>query len=318
MRFLLALSLLMAACSGMVEPGLVGTWELMVPNVAGVARWVWDIRAEGTYAFHAEGPGNVPAHSGRFEAQNGRYTLESTTTAWADTGTYRLAAADSLYGSGKLGSAVWHRVTVGGGAGNTGDSAVTPHGAPAVFDPRAIRAFLEKHAMDQSLFGEPFTDPRVAAADVDVEGVRDGEIGRVRTLVDGPDDANEVTFRIYRDRRAAEAAYAALAVYDSPSFRQPRGEMVTSRGYTFYESGKSRCLSRFMLRTSLPATVTCYLLVVHPTEEAVMIVGGLRVRLASGTTQASEDAFDRASNLVLAGLKHWSITHLAMTALSVK
>lgn len=75
MRYALVLCSLLLGCSRStpsVERGLVGTWELTVPNVQGVARWVWEIHANGTYAFHAEGPGGVPAHSGTFAAQNGR------------------------------------------------------------------------------------------------------------------------------------------------------------------------------------------------------------------------------------------------------
>ena len=74
MRRALALLSFVVACSGStakVDPSLVGSWELMVPNAQGTARWVWDIRADGTYGFHAEGPGNIPAHSGVFEARSG-------------------------------------------------------------------------------------------------------------------------------------------------------------------------------------------------------------------------------------------------------
>ena len=332
-RYLLPLLLLLAACSGRVEAGLVGSWELMVPNPAGVARWVWDIHLDGTYTFHAEGPGNVPSHSGRFEAKSGQYILESTTMLWADTGSYRLAG-DTLYGTGKLGSAAWHRIVVSGGAKRSPpinvardsvpagarvveDSDLAPRGPPAKFDPRAIYASLRQSAIDKSFFAAPFTDPRTIVADVDADGVRDGEIGQVNTTVRGPGDSNHVTFRIYRDRRAAEAAYTALAVYDSPRFRAPTGILVISQDFTFHEDGESRCVSRYMMDTSSPTTFTCYLLVVRPSEEAVIIEGGLQERVAAGRNAASNRAFDRADNLVLAGLKYWTVFALGMQMRSI-
>ncbi|HTS89391.1 MAG TPA: hypothetical protein VMG41_12940 [Gemmatimonadales bacterium] len=49
MRRWLALSLVLGACSGSrVDPDLVGTWEIMVPNAQGTARWVWEIHGDGT------------------------------------------------------------------------------------------------------------------------------------------------------------------------------------------------------------------------------------------------------------------------------
>jgi uncharacterized caspase-like protein len=38
-----------------VDPALVGTWEIMVPNSRGQSRWIWRIMSDGTYKFHAEG-----------------------------------------------------------------------------------------------------------------------------------------------------------------------------------------------------------------------------------------------------------------------
>jgi hypothetical protein len=114
MRYAVAILLLLLVApscfSSKVDSGLVGTWELNVPNTDGVARWVWEIHAEGTYAFHAEGPGGVPSHSGVFEARNGKYTLRSTTMPWVDDGTYQLIQGNTLSAIGKLGRASWTRV----------------------------------------------------------------------------------------------------------------------------------------------------------------------------------------------------------------
>jgi hypothetical protein len=96
-----------------VDHNLVGTWELSVPNAQGVARWVWEIHPNGTYDFHAQGPGAAPSHRGTFAAAKGNYTLKSTTSAWNDTGTYRVTGPDTLLATGRLGTGSWHRVRSG-------------------------------------------------------------------------------------------------------------------------------------------------------------------------------------------------------------
>ncbi|HEV2272024.1 MAG TPA: hypothetical protein VGR92_21440 [Steroidobacteraceae bacterium] len=93
-----------------VDGRLVGTWEIVTPTPVGVARWVWEIHKDGTYRFHAEGPGAVQAHSGTFAASKGRYVLNSKTMDWNDAGTYRLADGATLFAAGKLGPGTWHRV----------------------------------------------------------------------------------------------------------------------------------------------------------------------------------------------------------------
>jgi hypothetical protein len=108
----LCLVVLGSACrSQRVDRALVGTWDIQVPNASGTARWVWAIRADGTYDFHAEGPGSPPSHSGTFSASRGHYTLISTTIAWNDTGTYQLVDGnDTMVATGRLGTGSWHRV----------------------------------------------------------------------------------------------------------------------------------------------------------------------------------------------------------------
>jgi Sel1 repeat-containing protein len=103
-----------------VDGGLVGTWEIVTPTPAGIARWVWEIHKDGTYRFHAEGPGAVQAHRGTFAASNGHYLLNSTTIKWNDAGTYQLEDSATLLATGKLGSGTWHRV----------QPKVTGHGGP--------------------------------------------------------------------------------------------------------------------------------------------------------------------------------------------
>lgn len=105
-----------------VDHNLVGIWELSVPNAQGVARWVWEIHPNGTYDFHAEGPGAAPSHRGAFAAAKGNYTLKSTTSAWNDTGTYQVTGPDTLVARGRLGTGSWHRVR----SGTATDSAARP------------------------------------------------------------------------------------------------------------------------------------------------------------------------------------------------
>lgn len=100
-----------AAAPAVVDSSIVGTWELKVPTPQGVSRWVWEIHQDGTYSFHAEGPGAAPAHSGTFTASQGHYTLSSTTLAWNDAGTYQLASSARLVVTGRLGTGTWQRVT---------------------------------------------------------------------------------------------------------------------------------------------------------------------------------------------------------------
>lgn len=110
-----------------VDRKLVGTWELSVPNAQGVARWFWEIHANGSYGFHAQGPGAAPPHHGTFAAANGRYILKSTTSAWNDTGTYQITAPDTLVAAGRLGTGAWHRVR----PSTAGDAGAQPANALA-------------------------------------------------------------------------------------------------------------------------------------------------------------------------------------------
>ena len=126
------LTIAVLACLGLGIPGvssadrgvdsnIVGTWELFVPTPSGTSHWIWEIRPEGRYDFHAEGPGDTPAHSGTFSAADGRYTLDSLTVTvpWHDTGTYQLTQPDTMWAAGKAGVAAWHRVSPGTGNENS-------------------------------------------------------------------------------------------------------------------------------------------------------------------------------------------------------
>jgi len=97
-----------------VEPRLVGTWELMVPNARGIARWLWHIQADGTYDFHSEGPGAAPAHEGQMTAGNGRWRLHASKgLVWDDGGAYELRENAAVM-SGRLGTGIWRRLDAAG------------------------------------------------------------------------------------------------------------------------------------------------------------------------------------------------------------
>jgi len=317
MRRRLALSLLLAACSGpKVDPSLVGTWEIMVPNQDGVARWVWEIHGDGTYAFHAEGPGNLPSHSGIFEAQRGHYHLQSTTMTWTDDGTYQPIHGDTLTATGRLGTGSWRRVEA--------EAAPSPKEAPAaptrpgIFASADIFAYLRQHPLDPSVVSPPSKALATNVVTPDAQATQDGVIGEVRTGIQNPASPGDITFKVYRDRKSAESSLDADAVYDSPKFRSKPGELVSSHQYTYRDRGEARCLSRNMAHVSHDASVTCYLLVQYPTAEPVIIVTTGSEQLSGDRTEASMKAIDRADDLIFSGLKQWETSWQALKAANGK
>jgi hypothetical protein len=312
--------LLLAApsCSSpKVDPGLVGTWELNVPNPQGGARWVWDIHADGTYAFHAEGPGGVPSHNGVFDARNGKYTLRSTTMPWVDSGTYQLIHGNTLSATGKLGTAAWTRVqpaqpqTPAGSAADTGPGGTTggPAGSAGIYSASRIYDYLSHHTFDDRILTAPLKVTRTVTAAPDDQEKGDGVIGIVQAEVQGSISPATISLVVYRDRASAEAAHDIDAMYDSRTFRMQRGEFVSSHGYSYRERGKARCLSRLLVNASSRATVTCYLLVQYPTREPVMIESQLTEQVAANSREASSAAVERADDLLFAGIKEWAIVY---------
>lgn len=319
---LLPLILVVISCStSKVDPGLVGTWELNVPNADGVARWVWDIHSDGTYAFHAEGPGGVPSHSGTFEAKNGKYTLRSTTMVWVDDGTYQLQG-NALNAAGKLGRATWNRVMpapIAAAQDSSGTHADTGGGSGAkAVDGRvgasasAIYEYLSHNAFDERILDAPLKATRTATVDPSEQERRDGVIGIVRTDVEGASSPATISFVVFRDRSSAEAARDIHAMYDSKTFRMKPGEFVSSHAYTYRERGEARCLSRLLIGSSSRATVTCYLLVQYPTRDPVMIESEVSEAVAAKAQEASNAAVEQADDLLFAALKEWAVVYPAI------
>ena len=326
MRYLIALLALLAvgACSQKVDPGLVGTWELNVPNPDGIARWVWEIHADGTYAFHAEGPGGVPSHSGVFEARDGKYTLRSTTMPWVDEGTYQLIQANILSATGRLGTASWTRVQpapppppTGSAAtasadSSTGSSAANPGGGAGIHSATGIYDYVSHHAFDDRIVAAPLKVTRTETVDPDAQERRDGVIGIVRAEVQGSTSPATISLVVYRDRGAAEAAWDTDAIIDSKTFRSKPEEFVSSHAYTYHERGEARCLSRLVLGSSSIATVTCYLLVQYPTREPVMVESAMTEQVPHKAQEASHATVERADDLLFAGIEEWEADYTAI------
>ena len=328
MRSVISLFLLLvtAACSSSkVEPGLVGTWELNVPNQDGIARWVWDIHADGTYAFHAEGPGGVPSHSGTFEANGGKYTLRATTMVWVDDGTYQLVHGDTLNAAGKLGRAAWTRVMPTSAqaptdtsarhaaAANVDSNAKAPAGGrPGVYAAGAIYDYLSHHSFDDGILTAPLRAIRTSTVDPDAQEKSEGVIGIVEADVAGSTSPASISFVVYRDRAAAETAWNAHAIFDSKTFVSKPGEFVSSHAYTYHDRGEARCLSRLMIGSSSMATVTCYLLVQYPTRESVIIQTAVSEQVPAKAQEASTATVERADDLVFAGIKEWELVYPAI------
>ncbi|MGY8664315.1 caspase family protein [Bradyrhizobium sp. UFLA05-109] len=93
-----------------IDPALVGTWEIMVPNARGMSRWTWRIMGDGTYAFHAEGRRAAPAHEGTIAAMNGHWSLRALRglSGYSDAGSYEVRDATAVI-TGKLGTGYWKR-----------------------------------------------------------------------------------------------------------------------------------------------------------------------------------------------------------------
>ncbi|MGB7931672.1 MAG: hypothetical protein WCH04_05520 [Gammaproteobacteria bacterium] len=103
-----------AVTPGSVQPGavdraLVAAWVQNVTNSLGVAKWVLEIRADGTYIFSSSGQGAAPNHVGNFTAADGKWTLTAQSITWQDEGTYELPNPDTFVMHGKLGTGVWKK-----------------------------------------------------------------------------------------------------------------------------------------------------------------------------------------------------------------
>jgi hypothetical protein len=246
---LAALFLMGATAVRHVDPDLVGVWTLNVPNSQGTDRWVWDVHGDGTYSFHAEGPGNVPAHSGIFAGFAGHYSLNSTTMQWTDVGTYQLQG-DSLLASGKLGSGTWTRMQ---------DNDVAPP-----MDPASWRAGLAqipsgaRVAAGTPLFNSAICN-RLLATSLPTDELPEGLTVPAPTQLTA-DDANlacVVLFPIFgpddRQRFLEFFVYKNSSDADLAFLRDPTSDKLT-KGAEFKPTLSAKCNS---LRSESSSVVVC-------------------------------------------------------------
>lgn len=105
-----ALSAPSATSAGAIDPALVGTWEIMVPDGRGQSRWIWQILGDGTYKFHAEPSRAARPHEGTVSFANGRWTLHALRGLkdYSDGGSYEVRDTTAVI-TGKLGTGYWKR-----------------------------------------------------------------------------------------------------------------------------------------------------------------------------------------------------------------
>ena len=94
----------------MIDPALIGNWEIMVPSDRGPSRWNWNILADGSYKFHSEGGPRAPSHEGTMTAANGHWTLHvlKGLKNYDDGGAYEIRDTTAVI-TGKLGTGYWKR-----------------------------------------------------------------------------------------------------------------------------------------------------------------------------------------------------------------
>jgi hypothetical protein len=98
------------ATPDIMDPALVGTWEIMAPHRGGQSRWIWQILGDGTYRFHAEPYNSARPHEGVMTAVNGHWTLHALKGLrnWSDGGSYEIHDVVAVI-TGKLGTGAWKR-----------------------------------------------------------------------------------------------------------------------------------------------------------------------------------------------------------------
>jgi hypothetical protein len=87
-----------------IDPATIGAWILTVPR----GHWLWVTRDDGTYEFHSEAYDGAQPHSGRFNAKDGRWSLQSTSGFnYADGGAYQILPSGIFLATGRLGAGAW-------------------------------------------------------------------------------------------------------------------------------------------------------------------------------------------------------------------
>ncbi len=85
-----------------IDPATLGAWILTMPR----GHWIWVTRDDGSYDFHSEASDGAPSHHGRFDASNGRWSLQAT-NGYTDGGTYEILPSGAFVATGRLGTGEW-------------------------------------------------------------------------------------------------------------------------------------------------------------------------------------------------------------------
>src|SRR5579885_807669 len=194
-----------------VDPAIVGTWEIMVPNSQGVARWVWEIHADGTYSFHSEGSRAAPPHSGNVTFMNGMWALQATTglPGWTDGGTYQVSDPNTLVATGRLGTGIWRRIAGAETAVEKGKTKPLNEGFEAIksVSPDELYARLTREHFVETLLEPGFSAPRIKVQEVTAQDLKGGMLGKVIIEFSGPVSRNFVEVRVYKSAEVAKKAF---------------------------------------------------------------------------------------------------------------
>ncbi|MFT3731033.1 MAG: adenylate/guanylate cyclase domain-containing protein [Hyphomicrobium sp.] len=85
-----------------IDPATLGAWVLTVPR----GHWIWVTRDNGTYDFHSEASDGAPSHHGRFDASNGKWSIQAT-SGYTDGGSYEVLPSGAFVATGRLGTGEW-------------------------------------------------------------------------------------------------------------------------------------------------------------------------------------------------------------------
>ncbi len=88
-----------------IDPRTVGDWALSMAS----GRWVWRIKADGTFEFHSEANDGAKASVGTVSSMGGRWSLRAP-DGYTDGGIYSFPTADTFLATGHLGAGAWRRI----------------------------------------------------------------------------------------------------------------------------------------------------------------------------------------------------------------
>jgi hypothetical protein len=148
-----------------VERRLVGSWQTAVASPAGPYQLRFTTASKGQYQIVAQGPAPVPAETGVFKADRGRWRRDKL-DGGSDEGTYEFLSTDSVLLKSKTETLLWNRVANDVAAAATAQAAtsgsVAQAGSAAANETAAAASPPSAELLAAGPFGTPL--PHVAAA----------------------------------------------------------------------------------------------------------------------------------------------------------